>query len=396
MGKSQGWSPCLARQRRYKEAEGQPGISTPLDEKDSFPLKVKNTFIDVDAKFIEFVEEESVDAVLVKEPRRQVSEPAQGSARRQFSHPIVDKQDYAIEMRNHGCVAEEVEVEAEAEAKADEEAEGWDRLVTAENWNAPGYDQAAYSSDLAVPGGTYLQPMVCPMVPILFGAMDGMADQGGASGVVIPPSEWGDTCMVTMHNVPKKYTHSMLLQELNHTGFQGTFHSVHLHQDPATGGHQGSAVVDFISPGYAWMFKLAYEGRKMNHFAGNECISVTPACSGTADSGASGTGKHQQEKPPPASGSSAVAADKARAPKNRRRRGAGSLIDLAKQRMAMAQRAAENGVALAGAPALAQQPTAQVAGQTESTTTNFCPYCGGKTQAGFKFCSFCGASLALG
>merc|ERR1719323_553735 len=95
-------------------------------------------------------------------------------------------------------------------------------------------------------------------------------------GAVLPP-EWADTMTVMMRNLPNKYTQRMLLTEINHTGFLGTFDFLYLPIDPETTANRGYSFLNFIDPGFAWMFKMSYEGRKMNRFNSNKVISVVPA-----------------------------------------------------------------------------------------------------------------------
>merc|ERR1719203_1645529 len=79
-----------------------------------------------------------------------------------------------------------------------------------------------------------------------------------------PPLEWANTTTVMMRNLPNKYTQRMLLTEINHSGFLGTFDFLYLPIDPETNANRGYAFLNFIDPTFAWMFKVSYEGRKMN------------------------------------------------------------------------------------------------------------------------------------
>lgn len=93
----------------------------------------------------------------------------------------------------------------------------------------------------------------------------------------MPPSDWAGTTTVMMRNIPNKYTQRMLLTEINQTRFLGTFDFLYLPIDPETNANRGYCFLNFIDPNFAWTFKMAYEGRKMNKFNSSKVVSVTPA-----------------------------------------------------------------------------------------------------------------------
>jgi hypothetical protein len=97
------------------------------------------------------------------------------------------------------------------------------------------------------------------------------------AGNTTPPPEWAGTLTVMMRNLPNKYSQRMLLAEINHTGFLGTFDFVYLPIDPETNANRGYAFLNFVSSGIAWMFKSSYDGRKMNRFNSSKVVSVMPA-----------------------------------------------------------------------------------------------------------------------
>merc|ERR1719183_1823708 len=78
-----------------------------------------------------------------------------------------------------------------------------------------------------------------------------------------PPPEWGNTTTVMMRNIPNKYTQHLLLSDINEAGFIGTFDFMYLPIDTETNANKGYAFVNFSEPGFAWMFKQGFEGRRM-------------------------------------------------------------------------------------------------------------------------------------
>lgn len=92
----------------------------------------------------------------------------------------------------------------------------------------------------------------------------------------------------------------------------------------------------------------------------------------------------------PATSSAAVMPIPAR--KTRRQRGRYSLIDLAKQQAQEAKLVQICG----GGGAAAAAPAAEGGCGHAAVTVNFCPYCGAKAELYFRFCKFCGQSLAFG
>merc|ERR1740138_744815 len=97
------------------------------------------------------------------------------------------------------------------------------------------------------------------------------------SAAAQPSPEWMNVTTIMMRNLPNKYTQRMLLTEINHAGFLGTFDFLYLPIDPETNANRGYSFLNFIDPGFAWMFKVTYEGRRMNRFNSNKVVSVMPA-----------------------------------------------------------------------------------------------------------------------
>ncbi|CAJ1440444.1 unnamed protein product [Effrenium voratum] len=92
-----------------------------------------------------------------------------------------------------------------------------------------------------------------------------------------PPPEWAEVTTVMMRNLPNKYTQRMLLMEVNHSGFLGTFDFLYLPIDSETAANRGYAFLNFLEPWFAWMFRSMYEGRRMSRFNSKKVISVVPA-----------------------------------------------------------------------------------------------------------------------
>ncbi|CAJ1409977.1 unnamed protein product [Effrenium voratum] len=80
-----------------------------------------------------------------------------------------------------------------------------------------------------------------------------------------------------LRNLPNKYNQQMLLEELNSSGFLGTFDFLYLPIDPETNANRGYCFINFTDPSCAWTLKLTYEGRKMGRFNSDKVVSVAPA-----------------------------------------------------------------------------------------------------------------------
>lgn len=93
-----------------------------------------------------------------------------------------------------------------------------------------------------------------------------------------PSPEWDDTTTIMMRNLPNKYTQQALLTDINEAGFIGTYDFLYLPVDTATNANKGYAFINFSEPGFAWIFKRAYEDRKMPQGSNShKFVSVSPA-----------------------------------------------------------------------------------------------------------------------
>jgi len=268
--------------------------------------------------------------------------------------------------------------------------------------------------------GTWQNAMATTAVQASFGfdaslasaAMAAMQDSraGGAdagAGPGIPSPEWANVYTVMMRNLPNKYTQHMLLEELNKSGFLGTFDFLYLPIDPDTNANRGYAFINFISPGSAWMLRMTYEGRKMSRFNSDKVVSVSPAALQGFEANYAHYSTARVSRGDPALRplflrESDIKGTLLKSGPGRRRggrRSAGSLIDVAARQHQTRQHQQARPVAVASAKAPTAPGSAVYFGLNTGKQSNlvakFCPYCGGACQPEHKFCKFCGASLAF-
>jgi hypothetical protein len=234
-----------------------------------------------------------------------------------------------------------------------------------------------------------------------------------------PPADWNGISTVMLRNIPNKYTQSMLLEELKMSGFLGTYDFMYLPIDPETNANRGYVFINFTDPGYAWMLRTTYEGRKMCRFNSDKVVSVVPAAlqgfeANYAHYSSSRVNRGDPSVRPLFLRESSVNAhvinnnnsnnnNNNKQDGSRRRggrRGSASLIDMATRRQ---QRPAQPAMCnIAAAPPQASRPTLGgcqpvVNDETKGSnkTLRFCPFCGGKCKPEFRFCQFCGSALTM-
>jgi hypothetical protein len=253
----------------------------------------------------------------------------------------------------------------------------------------------------------------------------GGADAGASAGA--PSPEWASVYTVMMRNLPNKYTQQLLLEELNDSGFLGTFDFLYLPIDPDTMANKGYAFISFVSPSSAWQLRMTYEGRKMSRFNSDKVVSVSPAALQGFEANYAHYSTARVSRGDPALRPLFLRESSIRSIKNgpgRRRggrRSAGSLIDVAarQQYQDQHQQTRHAMAAAAKAPTVpgsavyfglnagpsaggkkqggsaAVEPSGLSGKSSKQIAAKFCPYCGGACQPEYKFCKFCGASLAF-
>lgn len=313
----------------------------------------------------------------------------------------------------------------------------WGRMETEQNWPSWGLPVAqvpptdpntSYANGLwlfQMPGfpgaGNGPWPMPPPNGPDMDApGANGSQPAPGAASVPVPPvaegempASWASTTTVMMRNLPNKYTQHMLLEELNASGFLGTFDFMYLPIDPDTNANRGYAFINFTDPTFAWMLKISYEGRKMNSFNSDKVVSVAPAALQGFEANYAHYSTSRVNRGDPSARPlflrESTMKTSGQKPAGSRRRGgrrsSGSLIDLATREQHHAQKAQQQSQVAPPPPAApAPAPTGAIPAQTappdaaastDGGQPRFCPFCGGKCQTHFRFCQFCGASLNL-
>lgn len=409
-------------------------------------IKVKNTFIDFDAE-----DEDDVPSAGVALSKRQFSEPA-----------LMGRQMTALRQCSSGMHAQ---MEAVGEEEQDDEQDGEDadlngtsplnRQVTELHWPTWATTNMPQMQTMPMIGLEAWAP------PYPFGGVDAAtlqqmgkeqdewAPQGGlplqdrALGLVAQPSlpvqakidpeptgqdvppDWCQKTTVMLRNLPNKYSQQMLLEELNSSGFLGTFDFLYLPIDPETNANRGYCFINFTDPNYAWSLKLTYEGRKMGRFNSDKVVFVAPAALQGFEANYAHYSTARVNRGDPSTRPlflREAATGGQDAPPRRRggRRSQGSLIDIAARQQkkhtqpAQAATFSEGYIGLqAGGAAMPSSEGKKGGGKSggkggkagqksseqpsqDSLKPRFCPFCGGEAKPDFRFCQFCGASLNFG
>lgn len=411
-------------------------------------LKVKNTFISVDN------EDDDVPGAGVSLAKRQYSEPAPMG--RQFS--AFAKSD--LQMTAVGEEAEELDEVEEAVRQETGDLSGTsplNRQVTELDWPTwgpmpmamphlagleglvppqvwqPPYPFPGVSHPSSLPPGPKQHQEQWPQIsspteaPALPAAAQAPKSEE-AQGEQDVPSDWRNKTTVMLRNLPNKYSQQMLLEELNTSGFLGTFDFLYLPIDPETNANRGYCFINFTDPNFAWTLKLAYEGRKMGRFNSDKVVSVAPAAlqgfeANYAHYSTARVNRGDPSTRPLFLREAAVAGQDAPPRRRGGRRSQGSLIDIAARQQKKQQFPAQApaftegyiGLHAGGGSMPGPQGHSGEGGkkggksggkgnakgrgpsdQNQEPRARFCPFCGGEAKSDFRFCQFCGASLNFG
>jgi len=234
-----------------------------------------------------------------------------------------------------------------------------------------------------------------------------------------PPSDWGTTTTVMMRNLANKYTQSLLLTEINEAGFVGTYDFLYLPIDTDTNANKGYAFINFSEPGFAWMFKQAFEGQRMQMFNSDKVVSVFAATLQGFDNNHAHYVNARCNRGDPAcrplflrAPSHAVTTKPMARSGRRNGRGQGrsnldrlaemqhiqQQLEQAVQSMMTKQLAEQSSQPQQEQQQQQQQQQLQMQESQEPQmqhTKQFCPHCGTKANTHFKFCPGCGSSLTL-
>jgi len=393
-------------------------------------VQVKNTFIDIPEQGIDHDDGIDLNKLRADMLRRQVSDPGSTCFARQLSGvttplPRAPEDEVVMEHGHTGALpggdAAPPECALLGGGAAPPEADGY---------RTDSYGPLHFSGQ--APASHQATPLA---VAAHCAGRSAAAVEAQSAGL---PPEWREARTAMMRNLPNKYTQQMLLNELNQSGFYGTFDFLYLPIDPETGVNRGYAFINFIQPCFAWTFKQTYEGRRMRSFNSGKIVGVMPAAlqgfqanydhyaTARVNRGDPSTRPLFLREPDPSDSAPAAASRRGR----RRRGGGASAIDLAtrqqqRQRNVMERQqreeqdgrqaswtqedksgdwgdwgdspaaAAAPGVPLKAAPQAGAVPPSEEAPKRAQWTANFCPHCGEKVQAHFLFCSNCGGSTAM-
>eukprot|EP00931_Biecheleriopsis_adriatica_P018712 TRINITY_DN13003_c0_g1_i3.p1 TRINITY_DN13003_c0_g1~~TRINITY_DN13003_c0_g1_i3.p1 ORF type:complete len:383 (+),score=65.34 TRINITY_DN13003_c0_g1_i3:76-1224(+) len=211
---------------------------------------------------------------------------------------------------------------------------------------------------------------------------------------------WEDVTTVMVRNIPNRYNQQLLLEELKTRGFLGCYDFLYVPIDPETQANRGYAFINFIDAQFAWMFRLAYEGRKMGSYNSEKLVSVSPAKLQGFEANYLHYSSARVNRGDPALRPLFLREPNVPCSKHERRRGGrrgqGSLIDMVDRQ---SQTAESSGLSAVEGKRAGQEVSqkADMLPQTSqsqiSDQINSCRSCGGNVKSSFRFCQFCGAQV---
>jgi len=213
-----------------------------------------------------------------------------------------------------------------------------------------------------------------------------------------PPPEWDNTTTVMMRNLPNEYTQRLLLTDINEAGFIGTFDFLYLPIDNKTTANKGYAFVNFSQPGFAWMFKQGYEGRRMPRFNSDKVVSVLAATLQGFDSNYVNYANCRVHRGDPLflrepSQNLMVKPFGRSGGRIGRGHGRSNLDQLAETQDLQRRLEAAVQDIMTKEQTQEEQPAQQM---LQEQMPRLCPQCGHKALSDFRFCPGCGGSLNLG
>jgi len=278
-----------------------------------------------------------------------------------------------------------------------------DSLPSMDSWQS--WDQSMEQGAVA---GAYFVPVMIasPCVPEQMSSAVFPSPKEAHQGRIIaenPPPEWGNTTTVMMRNLPNKYTQRLLLTDINEAGFIGTFDFLYLPIDTETNANKGYSFVNFSEPGFAWMFKQGYEGRRMPRFNSDKMVSVLAATLQGFDSNYAHYANSRVNRGDPVcrplflrepSQNLTVKPIGRSGRRNGRGHGRSNLDQLAETQELQRRLEAAVQAIMTKQQTQEEQPAQQMPQQQmPQQQMRFCPHCGSKSNPDFKFCPGCGSSV---
>jgi hypothetical protein len=267
-----------------------------------------------------------------------------------------------------------------------------DSLPSMDSWRS--WDQ---NTDSGAVAGAYLVPVMISTACVQEQAFPSPPSPQTRISAENPPPEWGNTTTVMMRNLPNKYTQHLLLSDINEAGFIGTFDFMYLPIDTETNANKGYAFANFSEPGFAWMFKQMFEGRRMPRFNSDKVVFVSAATLQGFDANFAHYSQSRVNRGDPACRPLFLREPNPNATmlkplgRSGRRNGRGqrrSNLDQLAETQDL-QRQLESAVQ---AMLLTKTQDEQPAQQSPQNLRRFCPHCGTKSSPDFKFCPSCGSS----